>query len=180
MEIPSDARLPDIIWKFHRRCGKDSLIRNPHFYPETPFKEEVITVIPPLRHRDEGKWTERVFVYGDSDEGRIKLTSQDGSIVRLFGAVINCPMRLPGLRVTVFKGLLASCGNSLVIYTVPTDIEGFLLAEDEVDLIFSSARDLKCFRWRDSSFVLDRTVRTVRDVANSSKVRPPCAALDKS
>ena len=66
------------------------------------------------------------------------------------------------------------------IYTAPTDIKGCILAEDEVDLIFSSAWDLKCFRWQDSSFVLDRTVRTVRDVADSSKVRPLCAALDRS
>ena len=80
VEIPSEAKLPDIIWKFHRRCGKDILIRNPHFYPETPFKEEVITKIPPLRHRDEGKWTERIYVYGDSKEGRIRLTSQDETI----------------------------------------------------------------------------------------------------
>ena len=178
VEIPSDAQLPEIIWKFHRRCGEDIHIRNPHFYPVTSFREEVITEISPLRHRGEGKWTEHVLVFGDSKEGRFKLTSQDETIERLFGAVIDCPWRPWPL--TVFKGLLASWGNSLVIYTVPTDIEGRMLAEDEVDRIFSSARALKCFRWQDSSFVIDPDVRTVRDVANSSKVRPPCAALDRS
>ena len=114
MEIPSDATLPAILWKFHRRCGKDILVRNPHFYPDTAFKEEVITKIPPLRHRDKGKWTERVFVYGDSKEGRIKLTSQDGSIVRLFGAVAQCLRRPVALSLTVFKGLFPSWDSSLV------------------------------------------------------------------
>ena len=69
-------------------------------------------------------------------------------------------------------------GKSVSIYTVPIDIEGHLLPEDEVDFIFSIARNLKCFRWRDSSFVLDPDVRSVRDVVNSSKVRPLSAALD--
>jgi len=64
------------------------------------------------------------------------------------------------------------------IHTDSVDIEGRLMAEDEVDLIFSKAHDLKCFRWRDSSFMIDPDVRTVQDVVNSSKVRPLCAASD--
>ena len=116
VEIPSDAKLPAILWKFHRRC-KDILIRNPHFYPETPFKEEIITEIPPLRHRDEGKWTERVFVYGDSKEGRLKLISQDETIERLFGVVAQCLARPVALQLTIFKGLFPSWDNSLYLYS---------------------------------------------------------------
>ena len=108
MEIHSDAKLPAILWKFHRRCGKDILIRNPHFYPDTPFKEKVITEIPPLRHRDEGEWTERIFVYGDSKEGPLRLTSQDETIERLFGVVAPCLARPVALQLTIFKGLFPS------------------------------------------------------------------------
>ena len=63
---------------------------------------------------------------------------------------------------------------------VYVDIEGHLLTEEDVDLIFSSARDLKCFRWRDSSFVIDPDVTSVQDLVNSSKVRPLCATLDRA
>ena len=63
---------------------------------------------------------------------------------------------------------------------VPIDIEGRLLAEEEVDLVFSNAHDLKCFRWRDSSFEIDPDVRSVQDLVNSSKVRPLCAALNRA
>ena len=90
------------------------------------------------------------------------------------------PGATKGPTIDYFQRSVPFLGQFVGIYTVPTDIEGCLLAEDEVDRIFSSAQDLKCFKWRDSSFVMDRTVRTVRDVANSSKVRPLCAALDRS
>ena len=114
VEIPYGAKLPDILWKFHRRCGKHILIANPHFYPDTPFKEEVVREVLPLRGRDEkeaGRWTQRVYVYGDSREGRIRLTSQDGTIAKLFGVVTQCLGR--PLPLTIFKGLLASWDNSL-------------------------------------------------------------------
>ena len=114
VDIPYDAKLPHILWKFHRRCGKDTPIANPHFYSDTAFKEEVVREVLPLRDRGEkedGRWTERVYVYGDSREGRIRLTSQDGTIAKLFGVVAQALARR--LPLTIFKGLLASWENSL-------------------------------------------------------------------
>ena len=117
MDIPFDAKLPDILWKFYRACGEDTPM-NPHFYSQTAFEEEeVITPILPLRDWDankSGKWTNRIFVYGDNREGRIKLTSGDGTITRLFGAVTECLVR----PLTLFKGLLA-------FRTIPWCLYGF-------------------------------------------------------
>ena len=115
VEIPYDAKLPDILWKFHRLCGKDTHIKNPHFYSDTAFKQEGIRDIRPLGDRNaegDGRWTERIFVIGGSKEGLIKLTSQDGTIERLFGVVTQYLTR--PVPLTVFKGLWASCENSLI------------------------------------------------------------------
>ena len=180
-EIASATRLPDFLWVFHRICGNDSHIINPHFYSYALFTQKAPREVLPLGNwngRGDEEWTEIISVYGDSKEGPIKIISQDGTVQRVFTAVTQCLG--PVTPMIVFKGLLTSWGNSLVyIYTVPIDIEGRLLAEDEVDFIFSRARDLKCFRWRDSSFVLDPDVRSVQDVVNSSKVRPFCGALGR-
>jgi len=110
VEIPHNAKLPDILWKLRRVC-RNGTPSNPHFYPDTAFGE-VITEILPLRDRNvnkhDEKWTERIFVYGDNTEGRIRLTSQDETIVRLFGAVERCLVRPPERPLTLFKGLVAS------------------------------------------------------------------------
>jgi hypothetical protein len=62
---------PTFYGSFIALCGNDTP-RNPHFYPYTAFEEEMITQILPLRDRnankDGGKWTERIFVYGDDRE----------------------------------------------------------------------------------------------------------------
>ena len=109
VEIPYDAKLPDILWDFRLLCGPDTHIRNPHFYSETAFKQHEIREVLPLGNRNakgNGKWTERVFVYGDSKEDLVRLTSQDETIKKIFGAVTRClAYRRP---LTVFKGLLAS------------------------------------------------------------------------
>ena len=87
--------------------SKDT-VSNPHFYPDTAFEEEFITQILPLggrnMNKNGGRWTERTFVYGDNTEGRIRLTSGDETITRIFGAVTQCLVR----PLTLFKGLLAS------------------------------------------------------------------------
>jgi len=130
VEIAHDAKLPDILWKFHRTCDKDTVI-NPHFYPFPAFLEEIITQIPPLRDRNanknSGKWTERIVVHGDDKEGRIRLTSEDGTIARLFGAVVRCPVS----SLTLFKGLFASrskttpwCSHGLCRYRWASIIGG--------------------------------------------------------
>ena len=115
VEIPYDAKLPDILWKFHCICGNDLHIMNPHFYPSTLFEEEVFREVLPLGDRNgrsDEKWTEIVSVYGDSKDGPIKLTSKDGTVQRVFAAVTQCLGRVTPL--SVFKGLTASWGNSLV------------------------------------------------------------------
>jgi hypothetical protein len=119
VEIPYDAKLADILWKFHRVCGQGTP-SNPHFYPDTAFDEEEITQITPLRDRNankkDGKWTERIYVYGDNKDGHIRLTSEDDeTITRLFGAVTQCLVR----PLTLFKGLLGFQGNSLVLIRLP-------------------------------------------------------------
>lgn len=64
-----------------------------------------------------------------------------------------------------------SCFGPFVgTHTAPKDIEGHLLAKEEVDRIFPS-RNIKCFRWQNSSFVIDPNVKTVQDVINDAKVR---------
>jgi len=107
VEIAYNAKLPDILWKFYRTCDKDTVI-NPHFYPLAAFQGRIITPIPPLRDRDtnknSGEWTEHIVVHGDDTEGRIRLTSEDGTIARLFGAVVRCVVG----PLTLFKGLFAS------------------------------------------------------------------------
>ena len=110
VEIPDDAKLPDILWKFHRSYSKKRTpIRNPHFYPRTAIEAEEIKEVFPLRDRNakgDGKWTDRIYVYGDIEGGRIRLTSQDETTARLFGAVTPCLSRRVPL--TLFKGLLVS------------------------------------------------------------------------
>ena len=116
VEIPYDAELPDILWKFHRICGDDSHIMNPHFYSYALFTaQKVPRVTLPLGDRNgmsDAKWTEIVSVYGDSKDGPIKLSSRDGTVQRVFTAVTQCLGQLTPFA--VFKGLLASRGNSLV------------------------------------------------------------------
>ena len=63
-------------------------------------------------------------------------------------------------------------------HMAPIGIKGHLLTEEGVDRVFLSAPKIKCFRWRDSSFVIDPHVETVRDVIVSSKVKLLCVALD--
>ena len=79
---------------------------NPHFYPKTAFDEPVITSILPLGDPNpnvySGRWTGRIYVYGDNPEGRFKLISEDGAIVGLYGDVTECLVR----PLTLFKGLL--------------------------------------------------------------------------
>ena len=114
VEIPYDATLPDILWKFHRICGNDSHIINPHFYSYALFTQEVPREVLPLGDRNgmaDEKWPGIVSVYGDSRDGPIKLTSRDETVQRVFTAVTQC--WAPGTQMTVFKGLLASWGNSL-------------------------------------------------------------------
>ena len=78
------------------------------FLPRNRKEEEAITPILPLGDRNAnkngGKWTERIFVYGDNTKGRIRLTSGDETITRIFGAVTECLVR----PLTLFKGLLGS------------------------------------------------------------------------
>ena len=88
---------------------------------------------------------------------------------------------MPGVSPTVDRvqrsvGFLRQFVN---IHTVLIDVDGRLLSEEQVDLIFSSARDLKCFRWRDSLFVLDPDVRAVRDVVKSLNMRLHKAASNQ-
>lgn len=83
---------------------------------------------------------------------------------------------MPGATVDSFQRSVGFQNNSLA-HAAPVDIEGHLLAEEEVDQVFMSARNLKCFRWQDSSFEIDPDVKTVQDVINYSRVSPPCVAL---
>ena len=179
MEIPYGAELPAILWKFHRVCGEGAP-KNPHFYPSTPFDEEIINRILPLRDRNankhDGKWTERIFVYGDNRDGRIKLTSEDERITRLFGAVTQCLVQ----PLTLFKGQVRFLGQLLNANMVLIDIEGHILTEKGVNHVFSGAGNIKCFRWRNSSFEIDPDVMTLQDIINPPKVRLVCIALDKT
>ena len=78
VEIPYEAKLPDILWKFHRTLGDDAHILNPHFYSYALFTQAVIREVLPLGDRNgrgDEKWPEIVSVYGDSKNGPIKLTS---------------------------------------------------------------------------------------------------------
>lgn len=115
MEIPHDAELPDILWEFHRTLHtlrKDTHIINPHFYSRVLFGQGVIKEILPLvdlKGKGDEEWTTVVRVYGDSKDGPIKLTSQDETIQRVFGAVTE-HLKL----FTLFKGRLAPWGNSSV------------------------------------------------------------------
>ncbi len=62
--------------------------------------------IQPLGNRDacgEGqRWTENIFVYGDDVTGQIKLTSEDGTTSRVYGAVTQDLATKHEL--TIFKG----------------------------------------------------------------------------
>lgn len=77
-----------------------------------------------------------------------------------------------------FQKFVGFLGPLFPTHTAPIDIEGHLLAEEEVDRVFLNAPRIKCFRWRDSSFVIDPHVETVQDVFVSSKVKLLCVALD--
>jgi hypothetical protein len=57
-------------------------------------------------------------------------------------------------------------GKFLDTHTAPIDIEGYLWTREEVERVFSSAGNIECFRWRDSTFILDPDVKTVQDVIN--------------
>lgn len=64
--------------------------------------------IQPLSDRDaseEGqRWTELIFVYGDDATGCIKLTSEDGSVSRIYGTITHDLATKLELGLTIFKG----------------------------------------------------------------------------
>jgi hypothetical protein len=60
------------------------------------------------------------------------------------------------------------------------DINGYLLGKQEVESIFPSTGNIKCFRWQDSSFVKDDHVKVLQDVIDRPKVRPLGTALDEA
>lgn len=83
---------------------------------------------------------------------------------------------MPGATANSFQRSVGFQNNSLA-HAASVDIEGHLLAEEEVNQVFRSASNLKCFRWQDSSFEIDPDVKTVRDVIDYSRVSPPFVAL---
>lgn len=128
MQISHDAKLPEIIWKFRRACGRspsiqecqDHLTRNPHFYPTGQPRIS----IRPLADKDacgEGpRWTERILVYGDDARGCIKLTSGDGEITKVYGAITgvygtNAHNVAAEQESIIFKGLSDYLADSLTL-----------------------------------------------------------------
>lgn len=107
MDISNDAKLPDILWKFHRTCGEGTP-SNPHFYPKTLYEMEVIKCILPLGDRKansaDKEWTDRIYVHGDNKDGRFKLTSENQAITKLYGAVTE-HLAPPEQPLILFKGL---------------------------------------------------------------------------
>jgi hypothetical protein len=87
---------------------------------------------------------------------------------------------VPGARADSVQRHAGFPGKSLGTHTAPIDIEGHLLVEEEVERVFSSARNIKCFRWRNSTFMLDPDVKTVQDVINHAKVRPLAVDFDEA
>ena len=81
---------------------------------------------------------------------------------------------MPGATIDSIQRSVGFQEQFLGAHTASVDIEGHLLAEDAVDEVFLRTRNLKCFRWQDSSFVIDPDVRTVQDVI---KVRLLCVTL---
>ena len=114
MEIPYGSTLAEIVWKFYRICLAAGVgtPRNSHFYSWTAFDEEVITRVPPLgdwnAKEDSRRLPERVFVHVDDENGRIRLSSEDETITRLYAAVFRWLVQ----PITLFKGLLVSWSKS--------------------------------------------------------------------
>jgi hypothetical protein len=84
---------------------------------------------------------------------------------------------MPGATIDSFQRSAWLPGQFLGAYTASLDIEGHLLSKGKVEQEFPN---LKCFRWRGSSFVIDPDVKTVQDVIDYPMVSTLCVVLGRS
>ena len=127
--MSDDTKLPEIIWKFRRGCEKmprlqqasDRLTQNPHFYPirYPRMRRQMDEGIPPLSRRDrrgvDPMWSRRIHVCGDDPSGCIKLTSEDGTITKIYATITRALGSGPQSELTIFKGLLDYSRNLLLL-----------------------------------------------------------------
>ena len=175
MEISHDAKIPEIVWKFRRACGQipsilecpDNLTRNPHFYPNIHQRHMGVQPLGGIGASAEGqRWTDHILVYGDDATGCTKLTSEDGSISRIYRTITH-DLVTSGL--TIFKGPSDIFSNSFTINEF-LDEKGILFKEEEVRYIFKGGQNIKCFFWQSLGFVEDSDAKTLQDVINRRRV----------